>query len=87
MLHDGEKLHEVAISNESPRRKKMDRHYTNMTKPEQQRIDQMLASYGFTPDQAATDYMVRRYVCMKETLRWVNSMDVQPVHELGLFAL
>ncbi len=82
------KLRSISISQESPAKKDINKHYDTMSVNEQQVVEHRIKRLGFTVEDARVNHEVRKVVNMLETIEFVETQ--QPVnshYQEGLFDL
>lgn len=82
-----QKVVSISMSNESPSRHEMNKHFDTMPVLAQEMIEQRIASHGFTVDDMKTGHGNRMAFNMLETMTWMDKLVTNVVEQPGLFEL
>ncbi len=82
-----QKLASISMSDESPSRHEMNKHFDTMPEIAQDVITARIESHGFTVDDMKTGHGNRMAFNMLETMDWMTKLETNVVEQPGLFGL
>lgn len=82
-----QKVASISMSDESPSKKDMGKHYDTMPNAMQEVIAARIEKHGFTVDEIKTGHGNRMAFNMLETMAWMEVLETNVVEQPGLFAL
>ena len=82
-----QKVVSISMSDESPSRHEMNKHFDTMPLMAQELIEARIQSHGFTVSDMKTSHGHRMAFNMLETMSWMRNLKTKPVEQPGLFEL
>lgn len=82
-----QKLASISMSDESPSRKEMGKHFDTMPEAMTDVIASRIESHGMTVDDMKTSHGHRMAFNMLETMDWMTKLETNVVEQPGLFGL
>lgn len=82
-----QKMVSISMSDESPSKKDMNKHFDTMPRVMQDVIESRLAYHGFEVEEIKTGHGERMAFNMLETMSWMEKLETNVVEQPGLFGL